>query len=112
MALTIDPKGLETRAMYDLIDFCGKDVLEIGCGDGRVTWRYAADAATVTAIDPDVAMVEAAQDALPEELRRRFSSVSPISPMSGPSIFQTAATMSPCSRARCDESPVRASVTL
>ena len=69
MALTIDPKGLETRAMHDLIDFCGKDVFEIGCGDGRVTWRYAADAATVTAIDPDVAMVEAAQDALPEELR-------------------------------------------
>jgi len=67
MALTIDPKGLETPVMHDLIDFRGKDVFEIGCGDGRVTWRYAADAATVTAIDPDVAMVEAAQNALPEE---------------------------------------------
>lgn len=73
MALTTDPKGLETRAMHDLIDFRGKDVLEVGCGDGRVTWRYAADAATVMAIDPDVATVEAAKDALPEELRSTVS---------------------------------------
>ena len=77
MALTIDPKGLETRVMHNLIDFRGKDVLEIGCGDGRLTWRYAADAAadaaTVTAIDPDVAMVEAAQNAIPEELRSTVS---------------------------------------
>ena len=73
MALTIDPKGLETRAMHDLIDFREKDVLEVGCGDGRVTWRYAADAATVTAIDPDVATVEAAKDALPEKLRSTVS---------------------------------------
>ena len=73
MALTIDPKGLETRVMHDLIDFRGKDVLEVGCGDGRVTWRYATDAATVTAIDPDVAVIEAAQNALPEELRSTVS---------------------------------------
>ncbi len=73
MALTIDPKGLETRVMHDLIDFRGQDVIEIGCGDGRVTWRYAADAATVTAIDPDVATVEAATDALPEKLRSTVS---------------------------------------
>jgi ubiquinone/menaquinone biosynthesis C-methylase UbiE len=73
MALTVDPQGLETRALHDLIDFRDKDVLEIGCGDGRVTWRYGADAATVTAIDPDVAMIEAATDALPEELRSTVS---------------------------------------
>ena len=73
MALTIDPKGLETRVMHYLIDFRGKDVLEVGCGDERVTWRYAADAATVTAIDPDAAMVEAAKDALPQELRSTVS---------------------------------------
>ena len=73
MALTIDPKGLETRVMHDLIDFRGKDVLEVGCGDGRVTWRYAAEAATVTAIDPDAATIEAANDALPEDLRSTVS---------------------------------------
>ncbi len=73
MALRIDPKGLETRVMHDLIDFRGKDVLEVGCGDGRVTWRYAAEAATVTAIDPDVAVIEAAHNALPEELRSTVS---------------------------------------
>jgi len=73
MVLTIDPKGLETRAMHDLIDFREKDVLEVGCGDGRVTWGYAVDAATVTAIDLDVASVEAATDHLPETLRSTVS---------------------------------------
>ena len=37
----LDPEGVETRVLHDLVDFRGKDVLEIGCGDGRMTWRYA-----------------------------------------------------------------------
>jgi len=30
MGLTIDPMGIETRVLHDLIDYSGKDVLEIG----------------------------------------------------------------------------------
>ncbi|HZY41350.1 MAG TPA: class I SAM-dependent methyltransferase, partial [Anaerolineae bacterium] len=48
-----DPEDTETAALLDFADFTGKRVLEIGCGDGRLTWRYAAGAAHVTAIDPD-----------------------------------------------------------
>ena len=35
-----------------LVDLGGAEVLEIGCGDGRLTWRYAERAAYVTAIEP------------------------------------------------------------
>jgi len=36
----IDPEGVETRAIRESIDFAGKDVLEIVCGEGRMTWWY------------------------------------------------------------------------
>jgi 2-polyprenyl-3-methyl-5-hydroxy-6-metoxy-1,4-benzoquinol methylase len=51
MAIRLDPENNETRALFDLADFAGQRVLEIGCGDGRLTWRYAGRAAPVTAID-------------------------------------------------------------
>ena len=51
MTVATDPEGHETKALFDLIDLDGAEVLEIGCGDGRLTWRYADRAARVTAID-------------------------------------------------------------
>jgi 16S rRNA A1518/A1519 N6-dimethyltransferase RsmA/KsgA/DIM1 with predicted DNA glycosylase/AP lyase activity len=54
MSIRIDPEQNETRALTRLIpDFAGKSVLEIGSGDGRLTWRYAARAKRVVAIEPD-----------------------------------------------------------
>ena len=54
MSILLDPELNETTALFGLFDdFAGKSVLEIGCGDGRLTWRYAARGARVTAIDPD-----------------------------------------------------------
>ena len=52
MAIRIDPEGNETDALFDLVEVEGREVLEIGCGDGRLTRRYANRAAHVTAIDP------------------------------------------------------------
>jgi cyclopropane fatty-acyl-phospholipid synthase-like methyltransferase len=52
MTVRIDPEGNETAALFDLVDLEGREVLEIGCGDGRLTWRYADRAAHVTAIEP------------------------------------------------------------
>jgi 2-polyprenyl-3-methyl-5-hydroxy-6-metoxy-1,4-benzoquinol methylase len=52
MTLLFDPEENETRALFGLFDgFAGKSVLEIGCGNGRLTWRYARRAEHVTAID-------------------------------------------------------------
>jgi len=52
MTIRIDPEGNETDALFDLVELEGREVLEIGCGDGRLTWRYADRAAHVTAIEP------------------------------------------------------------
>ncbi len=52
MTLRIDPEGNETDALFDLVELDGREVLEIGCGDGRLTRRYADRAAHVTAIEP------------------------------------------------------------
>jgi ubiquinone/menaquinone biosynthesis C-methylase UbiE len=44
-------------------------VLELGCGDGRLTYRYAHAATSVLAIDPDAERIALARDALPPSLR-------------------------------------------
>jgi len=67
MTLQKDPEGNEARHLKGFADFGGRRVLEIGCGDGRLTWRYAASAARVTGIDVDrdslrIATIERAAD--------------------------------------------------
>lgn len=59
MAITEDPEGYEIRALADAVSFAGCRVLEIGCGEGRLTARYAPAARTVIAIDPDADAVAA-----------------------------------------------------
>ena len=71
MAIRSDPENNEIRALFDLADFTGKQVLEIGCGDGRLTWRYADVAARVTAIDPYEEGIRRAKKDLPDTLRDR-----------------------------------------
>lgn len=73
MAKIVDPDGNETRVIHELVDFAGKDVVEIGCGDGRMTWRYAPDAASVLGIDPDESLISAATASTPPELSDRVT---------------------------------------
>jgi ubiquinone/menaquinone biosynthesis C-methylase UbiE len=61
MPVLLDPEEAETRALHTLVDFTGKDVLEIGCGDGRMTWRFADDARSVLALDPVAQSIAEAQ---------------------------------------------------
>jgi len=61
MAILLDPEDNEPRALFGLFDdFAGKSVLEIGCGDGRLTWRYAERARRVTAIDLEAGKINKA----------------------------------------------------
>ncbi len=69
MAISVDPENNETRALFDLADFRGQHVLEIGCGDGRLTWRYAPVAAHIIAIDPKADRIALAGENIPHELR-------------------------------------------
>lgn len=71
MGIRQDPENNETRALFDLADFAGQHVLEIGCGDGRLTWRFAGKAAHVTAIDPFAESIAQARASLPPELQGR-----------------------------------------
>ena len=72
MPVRPDPEDSETTTLFDFAgDFAGKLVLEIGCGDGRLTWRYADRAARVVAIDPDADEIAIAQEDLPPRLRDR-----------------------------------------
>jgi 2-polyprenyl-3-methyl-5-hydroxy-6-metoxy-1,4-benzoquinol methylase len=52
MSIRTDPEGNETQALFELAQLEGAEVLEIGSGDGRLTWRYAERTAHVTAIEP------------------------------------------------------------
>lgn len=70
--IDIDPEGAETAALADLgAELSGRRVLEVGCGDGRLTWRYAGRAGTVLGIDPDAGEIALAQAATPAALRGR-----------------------------------------
>lgn len=71
MSVTLDPENNETRALFEMVDFEGKHVLEIGCGDGRLTWLYADRAAHVTAIEPFARSLDRAKADLPDELMGR-----------------------------------------
>jgi 2-polyprenyl-3-methyl-5-hydroxy-6-metoxy-1,4-benzoquinol methylase len=68
----LDPENNETRALLDMVNFYEQHVLEIGCGNGRMTWRYADMAAHVTAIDPVASQIALAKEQLPGWLRDRL----------------------------------------
>ena len=54
MAIDEDPENHEIVALATAgVSFAARRVLEIGCGDGRLTRRYAHLAASVIAIDSD-----------------------------------------------------------
>ncbi len=53
MTLQKDPERNEARYLNAFADFTNKRVLEIGCGEGRLTWQYAKGTQTTIGIDPD-----------------------------------------------------------
>ena len=52
MTLRKDPEQNETKHIRKIADFTGKRVLEIGCGEGRLTWRYASASLSTIGLDP------------------------------------------------------------
>jgi ubiquinone/menaquinone biosynthesis C-methylase UbiE len=57
-----DPEGNETRHLHHLVNFANLSVLEVGCGDGRLTRRYAALTRQIAALDPDPVRLTTAVD--------------------------------------------------
>jgi 2-polyprenyl-3-methyl-5-hydroxy-6-metoxy-1,4-benzoquinol methylase len=71
MARVLDPEGAHLAALRRLAEFDGKRVLEMGCGEGRLTRGIATEAASVLAFDPDAALIAEAKASFPPELADR-----------------------------------------
>jgi ubiquinone/menaquinone biosynthesis C-methylase UbiE len=73
MPLDKDPEKQETAHLLRFGDFAGKRILEVGSGDGRLTWRYASRVRRVVGIDVDrdalrIARIECPSDLADEAL--------------------------------------------
>jgi 2-polyprenyl-3-methyl-5-hydroxy-6-metoxy-1,4-benzoquinol methylase len=68
----LDPEGAHIAALRRVADFRDQRVLEVGCGDGRLTVELAADGASVVAFDPGADAVADARRSLPAELANRI----------------------------------------
>jgi 2-polyprenyl-3-methyl-5-hydroxy-6-metoxy-1,4-benzoquinol methylase len=66
-----DAHGAEARVLAGVADFDGTRVLEVGCGDGRLTWLYGPRTRNVLGIDPEEEQISVARAETPEELRGR-----------------------------------------
>lgn len=74
MAVRQDPENSEWVALQAFAgSFAGKRVLEIGCGDGRITWQYAAEAALVHAIDLSEKKITLAREKTPAHLQNKVT---------------------------------------
>jgi ubiquinone/menaquinone biosynthesis C-methylase UbiE len=73
MATEHDPEGREPQALLAAADFKNARVLEIGCGDGRLTFRYAGSAMRTIGIDTKPDDVSSAAKNCPSGLRDRLT---------------------------------------
>ena len=70
MPPVLDPEGVHLDSLRRLADFSGASVIEVGCGDGRLTAGLAEEAASVFAFDSDAEAVATAQAQLAEHDER------------------------------------------
>lgn len=73
MKPVLDPEAAHLAALRRLGDFRDRRVLELGCGDGRLTRGIAEEAASVLAFDPDAEAIGRARNSLAAELARRVT---------------------------------------
>jgi ubiquinone/menaquinone biosynthesis C-methylase UbiE len=72
-----DPEETEIKYLYNFLDnsvnFSGARTLEIGSGDGRLLWKYAASAGQTTGIDPSPNKLAAALRDCPAGLQAQIT---------------------------------------
>ncbi|MGH2436218.1 MAG: class I SAM-dependent methyltransferase, partial [bacterium] len=61
----------EVRALKRVTNWRRERVVEIGCGDGRLTLRLSRLGAFVNAIDPDAELIRTARKKLPKRFAKR-----------------------------------------
>jgi len=70
MSLQRDPENREGRTLHKFVDFANKRVLEIGCGEGRLIWKYAPASALTIGLDPDHDALRIARADCPIDLQK------------------------------------------
>jgi ubiquinone/menaquinone biosynthesis C-methylase UbiE len=75
MPSIFDPEGHEAAFLARVPELNGARVLEIGIGDGRMTWQYAARARSIVGIDPDAEAVMDLMEDRPPGLWHRIAGV-------------------------------------
>jgi ubiquinone/menaquinone biosynthesis C-methylase UbiE len=63
---------MESKMLMRHVPLNGKDVLEIGCGDGRLTFQYAVEAKSITGLDPSKGEISNARKAIPKRLASKI----------------------------------------
>jgi ubiquinone/menaquinone biosynthesis C-methylase UbiE len=73
MTLQRDPDRKEIRLLHEYMDrnASRKRVLEIGCGEGRLTWQYANETQFTLAVDLDHDALRVARVDRPSDLEDR-----------------------------------------
>jgi ubiquinone/menaquinone biosynthesis C-methylase UbiE len=69
MATELDPTGVEWRTVGEIARLQHCRVLEVGAGDGRLTFRYANETQSVVAIDTKETEIRTAARSCPTALR-------------------------------------------
>ena len=70
MSFQKDPEKSENKALHRFADFGDKRVLEVGSGEGRLTWKYARSAQQVVGIDTEMNGLRVATIETPSDLRK------------------------------------------
>ncbi len=65
-----DPEGFEQKTLQAFADFKGRRVLEVGCGEGRLTFKYAAASSLTVGFDPDHDALRIARADSPHDLQK------------------------------------------
>jgi ubiquinone/menaquinone biosynthesis C-methylase UbiE len=71
VTLQKDAERNEAKYLHAFADFTGRRVLEVGCGEGRMTWQYAKAARSIIGIDPDRDALRVATVDRPADLQSR-----------------------------------------
>jgi 2-polyprenyl-3-methyl-5-hydroxy-6-metoxy-1,4-benzoquinol methylase len=59
--MVVDPDGVELETIRALVDLRGKRVVDVGCGEGRLSFACAEAGAEVFGFDPDEASIAVAR---------------------------------------------------
>ena len=71
MTLQPDPEHNESKYLHKFADFKNKRVLEVGCGEGRMTWQYARETHLTVGIDKDTDTLRIAGVDRPSDLEHK-----------------------------------------